>query len=130
MSKPTVRQLCEFFSQIAGKKITGEEIQRLIGGTSKSQIFKKNVLQIRTKAAKAFDSHGRGLTLCGLVSILAKAGDFEEAREVATEITHKFHKISALEIIARFSHKAEDKRQAKETKEAGDPNAYPPALWC
>jgi len=130
MSKPTMKQLCELFGQIAEGKITDRTIQELIEGPSKSQIFKKNVLQIRTKAAEAFDIHERGLTLCGLVSTLAKVGDFEEAREVVTEITHKFHRISALEIIASFSHKAEDKRQAKAAKQAGDPNAYPPALWC
>jgi len=130
MPKPTTRQLCELFKQIDKGKITNRMIQKLVEGPSKSQIFKENVLKTRTKAAEAFNAHDKGQILCNLVYDLAKVGDFEEAREVVTEITHKSYKVSALEIIANFSHKSEDKQEAKATKEAGDPDASPPDLWC
>jgi len=120
--KPSLRQLCEFFSQIAEGKITNRMIQKLIEGPSKSQIFKKNVLEARTEAAKTSDVYSKGNLLSDLVYILAKAGDFEEAREVVTEIVHNYWKANALEIIARFSLKREDIEEAERVKETENNN--------
>jgi len=115
MSKPTRKQLCELFSQIAEGKITGKMIQKLIENPSRAKIF-KNVLQARKTADGITDPYKRSRALRDIVETLAEVEELEQAREVATLIADHNCRVDALEIIARFSHRSDDIEEASRAK--------------
>jgi len=130
MSKPTRKQLCELFSQIADGKITGKMIQKLIENPSRAKIF-KNILQARKTADGITDPYNRDRALRDIVKTSAKAEEFEQARKLAALIADRDYRADALAIIAHFSHKREDIEQAERERSKEKENSMSGTdLWC